>query len=75
MNTDFIKVCIILEHTKDGDELTSFELKIVEMAVNGILNKAGHDEFNKIYNKYTSKNDQSFYSTALYFYYSIGRQK
>jgi hypothetical protein len=46
------KAIEILQKTNDGDDLTKFELKIVEMAVNNHLNEKGKKKFEEIYQKY-----------------------
>ena len=37
----FENACYILEHTNDGDDLTSKDLSLVEAAANGMLNPRG----------------------------------
>jgi hypothetical protein len=43
------KAIEILERTRDGDDLTSLDLKILESAVNGFLSEEGMEVFRKIY--------------------------
>ena len=50
-NETYKKVLYILENTRDGDELTQKDLKIVESAVNGFLSDSGMEYFNVIYDK------------------------
>ena len=50
-NETYKKVLYILENTKDGDELTQKDLKIVESAVNGFLSDSGMEYFDVIYDK------------------------
>lgn len=51
---DIDKVILILSNSNDGDDLELIELKICEMAANGILNKAGKKRLNEIYQQYVS---------------------
>ena len=46
------KAIEIIRATNDGNDLTGFELKIVEMAVNNHLNEKGKEKFEEIYRKY-----------------------
>ena len=50
-NETYKKVLYILENTRDGDELTQKDLKIVESAVNGFLSDSGMEYFDVIYDK------------------------
>ena len=50
-NKTYEKVLYILKNTRDGDELTQKDLKIVESAVNGFLSDSGMEYFNVIYDK------------------------
>lgn len=50
-NETYKKVMYILENTRDGDELTQKDLKIVESAVNGFLSDSGMEYFDVIYDK------------------------
>lgn len=43
--------CEILRKTNDGNNLSEFDLKIVEYAVNNYLNDKGIEYFNKMYKK------------------------
>jgi hypothetical protein len=45
--------CEILRATKDGEELAPPDLKIVELAVNGLLNKAGEAIFMELHRNAT----------------------
>lgn len=47
------KAIAILQKTHDGDDLTGFELKIVESATNNFLNEKGFERFEEIFQKYT----------------------
>lgn len=52
--TDFSELsCEILRATKDGEELAPPDLKIVELAVNGLLNKAGEAIFMELHRNAT----------------------
>ncbi len=46
------KVCQILQRTHDGDNLSEFELWIVQEAVNNHLNTIGWSKFDEIYDRY-----------------------
>jgi len=45
------KACAILKKTNDGDLLDPSDLKITEYAVNGHLNEAGREVFEKLYQR------------------------
>ncbi len=47
--TDIDKAIVILEKTRDGDELDPKLLGLVELAVNGHLNNVGKDAFEGLY--------------------------
>lgn len=49
------KAIAILQETYDGDDLTDFELKIVELAVNNHLNEKGFQKFEEIFQKYVKE--------------------
>jgi hypothetical protein len=52
--TDIGKAIVILEKTRDGDELDSKLLGLVEIAVNGNLNNVGKDAFEGLYLEVTN---------------------
>ncbi len=45
--------CDILKITNDGNDLDPLDLKLLEMAVNGLLNDAGIAAFKELYEKVT----------------------
>ena len=47
--TDIDKAIVILEKTRDGDELDPKLLGLLELAVNGHLNNVGKDAFEGLY--------------------------
>jgi hypothetical protein len=47
--TDIDKTIVILEKTRDGDDLDPKLLGLVELAVNGHLNNVGKDAFEGLY--------------------------
>lgn len=47
--TDIDKAIVILEKTRDGDELDPKLLGLVELAANGHLNNVGKDAFEGLY--------------------------
>jgi hypothetical protein len=54
MDSDFCELaCDILRATKDGDELAPLDLKLLELAVNGVLNEAGKAAFMELHRNAT----------------------
>jgi hypothetical protein len=53
-NETYEKVLYVLKNTRDGDELTGKDLKIIESAVNGFLSDLGMKYFDCIYDKVKS---------------------
>ena len=45
--------CEILQQTNDGDQLAPEHLKLVELAVNGLLNEIGDHDFMELYKAVT----------------------
>ena len=52
--TDIDKAIVILEKTRDGDDLDPKLLGLVELAVNGNLNNVGKDAFEGLYLEVTN---------------------
>ena len=52
--TDIDKAIVILEKTRDGDDLDPKLLGLVELAVNGHLNNVGKDAFEGLYLEVTN---------------------
>ena len=54
MDSNFCELaCDILRATKDGDELAPQDLKLLELAVNGVLNEAGKAAFMELHRNTT----------------------
>lgn len=51
MSDESERAIIILQKTEDGDLLGPKDLKIVELAVNGLLSAAGQEAFESLYTK------------------------
>ena len=49
----FEKAISILRATNDGNDLTSFELWIIQEAVNNRLNAKGWEKFEEMFRKYS----------------------
>ena len=52
--TTIDKVIVVLEKTRDGDDLDPKLLGLVELAVNGNLNNVGKDAFERLYLEVTN---------------------
>lgn len=47
--SDIDKALEIIRNTNDGEDLSPWDLKLVEMEVNGFLNEAGEQKFTELY--------------------------
>ncbi|WP_165989569.1 hypothetical protein [Caballeronia sp. SBC1] len=61
------KAIEILQRTRDGDTLEARDLKLVEQAVNGALNEAGRDLFEKLHSSVIS----GAYATTRHWFHDI----
>lgn len=61
--SDIDKTICILQQTHDGDDLHPTDLKLTELAVNGLLNEKGAKAFNALYRKVQSGKYRSPFET------------